>query len=83
VIRGLLTTLWGSKVAGVSFGTISGLSFGSPGKNSHLDVASVESCKVYYKGGRWWLPPSPGRGESCVSVLPVVGLSTKGALIIH
>jgi len=18
-------------------------------------------------GGRWWLPPSPGRGESCVS----------------
>jgi hypothetical protein len=23
---------------------------GSPGKNSHLDVASVESCRVYYKG---------------------------------
>jgi len=26
------------------------LGSGSPGKNSHLDVASVESCRVYYKG---------------------------------
>jgi hypothetical protein len=23
---------------------------------------------VYYKGERWWLPPSPGRGESCESM---------------
>jgi hypothetical protein len=49
-IRALLAKLWGSKVAGVPFSAISGLSFGSPGKNSHLDVASVESCRVYYKG---------------------------------
>jgi hypothetical protein len=49
-IQGLLAKLWGSKVAGVPFGAISGLPLGSPGKNSHLDVASVESCKVYYKG---------------------------------
>jgi hypothetical protein len=49
-IRGLLAKLWGSKVAGVRFGAISGLPFESPGKKSHLDVASVESCKVYYKG---------------------------------
>jgi hypothetical protein len=48
--RGLLAKLWGSKVAGVPFGAISGLLVGSPGKNSHLDVASVESCRVYYKG---------------------------------
>jgi len=40
----------GSKVAKVPFGAISGLPFGSPGKNSHLDVASMESCRVYYKG---------------------------------
>jgi hypothetical protein len=40
----------GSKVVGVLFGAISGLPIGSPGKNSHLDVASVESCRVYYKG---------------------------------
>jgi hypothetical protein len=50
VIRGLLAKLWGSKVAGVPFGAISGLPIGSPRKNSHLDVASVESCRVYYQG---------------------------------
>jgi len=64
-IRGLLAKLWGSKVLGVPFGAISGLPRGSPGKNSHLDVASVESYRVYYKGevvgfpkggGRCWLP---------------------------
>jgi hypothetical protein len=49
-IRGLLAKLWGSKVPGVPFGAISGLPLGSLGKNSHLDVASVESCKVYYEG---------------------------------
>jgi hypothetical protein len=50
VIQGFLAKLWGSKVAGVPFGAISGLPRGSPGKNNHLDVASVESYRVYYKG---------------------------------
>jgi hypothetical protein len=50
VIRGLLAKLWGSKVPGVPFGAIPGLPLGSLGKNSHLDVASMESCRVYYKG---------------------------------
>jgi hypothetical protein len=62
-IRGLLAKLWGSKVPGVPFGAISRLPRGSPGKNNHLDVASVESCRVYYKGegggfptsGPWWV----------------------------
>jgi hypothetical protein len=49
-IRGLIVKLWGSKVPGVPFGAISGLPLGSPGKNSHFDVTSVESCRVYYKG---------------------------------
>jgi hypothetical protein len=49
-IGGLLAKLWGSKVAGVPGGEISGLPLGSPGKKSHLDVASVESYRVYYKG---------------------------------
>jgi hypothetical protein len=49
-IGGLLAKLWGSKVARVPVGKISGLPLGSPGKNSHLDVASVERCRVYYKG---------------------------------
>jgi hypothetical protein len=33
-----------------NFGTISGLQLGSPGKKSHLDVASRERCREYYKG---------------------------------
>jgi hypothetical protein len=49
-IGGLLAKLWGSKVAGVPTWPISGLPLGSPGTKSHLDVASVESHIVYYKG---------------------------------
>jgi len=49
VIRGLFAKLWGSKIAGVRVGAISGLPFGSLEKKSHLDVASVKSCRVYYK----------------------------------
>jgi hypothetical protein len=29
-------------------------------------------------GGRWWLPASPGRGESCVSKCPWLVLTPKG-----
>jgi hypothetical protein len=39
-----------AKSLGTSFGTVSGLQLGSPGKKSHLDVASAESCREYYKG---------------------------------
>jgi hypothetical protein len=70
-IGGLLAKLWGSKVAGVPIGGISGLPCESPGTKSHLDVAPVESHRVYYKGeggdfpkskgARW---PSPGHGKS-------------------
>jgi hypothetical protein len=67
-IGGLLAKLRGSKVAGVPVGGISGLPCGSPGTKSHLDVASVESHRVYYKGEgagfpkgvRWWLTPKSG-----------------------
>jgi hypothetical protein len=31
-------------------GIISGLQLGSPGKKSHLDVASAERCRKYYMG---------------------------------
>ncbi len=46
---------------------ISELPLGSPRTKCHLDVGFVERHKIYYKGGRWWLPPSPGRGEFCES----------------
>ncbi len=49
-IGDLLAKLWGSKVAKVPVGGISGLPRGSPETKSHLDVASVENHRVYYKG---------------------------------
>ncbi len=42
--------LWTPKVPGVQTGTILGLLLESLGKNSHLDVTSVWSCREYYKG---------------------------------
>jgi hypothetical protein len=63
-IQGLHTKLWATKVARVSILGMSRLSFGSPGTKCHLDVAPVERHREYYKGGRWWLPPSLGPGES-------------------
>ncbi len=35
-----------------------------------------EAQRILY-GGRWWLPPSLGRGESSESVLPVACPNTK------
>ncbi len=35
-----------------------------------------ETQRILY-GGRWWLPPSSGRGESSESVLPVACPNTK------
>jgi hypothetical protein len=82
-IKGLHAKLWRPKVAGVPILTISRLPLGSPRTKSHLDVGPVEKCKVYYKGEGGGFPPSPGRGESCVSMLPVVRPSTKGAPTMH
>jgi hypothetical protein len=42
--------LWLSKVPWLQSETVSGLQLGSPGKKSHLDVASAESRKEYYMG---------------------------------
>jgi hypothetical protein len=49
-IGGLLAKLWGSKVAGIPTWAILGLPLGSPGTKNHLDVGSVASHRVYYKG---------------------------------
>jgi hypothetical protein len=37
------------KVARIPVVKISGLSLGNPGTKSHLDVAPMESCRIYYK----------------------------------
>jgi len=65
----------GPKIAKVPTLAILGLPLGSLEIKSHLDVGPV--------GGRWWLPLSPGRGESCESELPMVCLSTKSAPTMH
>jgi len=36
-----------------------------------------ETQRILY-GGRWWLPPNLGRGESCVSKCPWLVLTPKG-----
>jgi hypothetical protein len=83
LIKSLHTKLWGPKVARILSLKILGLPFGNPKTKCHLDVNLVERHKVYYKGGKWWLPPSLGRGESCEFELPVVRPSTKSAQIMH
>jgi hypothetical protein len=44
--------LWGPKVARIPDVGISGLPLGSgsPKTKSHLDVAPLERCRIYYKG---------------------------------
>jgi hypothetical protein len=68
-----------SQSFGSPTGTNSGLHFESPKNLCHLDVASVERRRELY-GGRWWLPPNPGRGESCVSKCPWLVPTPKGVL---
>jgi hypothetical protein len=82
-IRGLLAKLWGSKVAGVPTSGISGLPLRSPERKKPFGCRLRGQSQSILQGGRWWLPPSPGRGESCVSVLLVARPSTKGAPTMH
>jgi hypothetical protein len=60
--------LWAPKVAKVLILGILGFPLGSHGTKWHLDVGPVAKHKVYYKGGRWWLPPSLDLNEYCESM---------------
>ncbi len=71
-IKGLHTKLCAPKVGtpkvtGVPTLGILGLPLGSLGTKCHLGVDPMTRHIVYYKGGRWWLPPSSGCGEFCES----------------
>ncbi len=35
--------------------------------NKPFGCACREEAQIILYGGRWWLPPSPGHGESCES----------------
>jgi hypothetical protein len=77
-IGGLHKKLYTLKVVGVLVVGISGLPLGSPGTKSHLDVAPVESCKVYYMGEGGGFP----QVQAVVSLVspksPMTHPSTKG-----
>ncbi len=60
-----------------SLGTISGLQLGSPGINRHLDVASVESYRVYYMGEGDGFPQVQAVVNQVSPRLPVACPNTK------
>ncbi len=76
-IRGLSKELWPHEVPGIQFGTISGLHLGSPGTKRPFGCRCSEITQRILHEGRWWLPPSPGRGELNESMLPVACPNTK------
>jgi hypothetical protein len=66
----LYWTLQSGVMSSQSRGTLTRDNFGTPTWESWEKVPFAcsprgELQRILY-GGRWWLPPSPGRGESCV-----------------
>jgi hypothetical protein len=78
VIGGLHRKLCAFKVAGIPAIRISGLPLGSLGTKSHLDVAPVESCKIYYMGEGGGFPPVRAVVGVVNPELPMACPSTKG-----
>jgi hypothetical protein len=60
-----------------NFGTISGLQLGSPKKKSHLDVASIASCREYYMGEGGGFPRVQAVVSQVSPRLPVACPNTK------
>jgi hypothetical protein len=82
-IRGLHRKLCALKIVRVLVVAISKLPFGSPGTKKPFGCGPCGEAQSILKGGRWWLPPSLGHGESCVSRLPMACPSTKSAPTMH
>ncbi len=53
---------------------------GSPGSEKPFGCGLPGESQSILYGGRWWLPPSPGCGESCVSKCPWLVPTPKGVL---
>jgi hypothetical protein len=75
--------LCGLEVVGDPVVGISRLPLGSPRTKNHLDVAPMESYRLYYKGEGGGFPPSLSRGVSCESGLLVGHPNTKRAPTMH
>jgi hypothetical protein len=78
-IRSLHKKLCTLKVAGVVVIRISGLALRSPGTKSHLDVAPMESCRVYYMGEGGGFPQVQAVMNLVDPESPVACPRTKGA----
>ncbi len=50
-----------------SFGIVSGLPLGGPGTKKSFECGPCGVAHSILYGGRWWLPPTSGRGESSES----------------
>jgi hypothetical protein len=77
-IRGLYRKLCALKVAKVLAIGILGLALGSPRTKSHLDVAPMESYKVYYMGEGGGFPRVRAMMSLVSPKSPMPCLSTKG-----
>jgi hypothetical protein len=73
--------LWAPKVPGLHPGQFRD-NFGTPTWESRekepFGCSPQNVAQRILYGGRWWLPPSLGRGESCVSKCPWLVLTPKG-----
>jgi hypothetical protein len=78
-IEGLHMKLCVLKVARVLAVGISGLPSGSPETKKPFGCGPYGELQNILHGGRWWFPPSSGRGESCESKVARGCPSTKGA----
>jgi hypothetical protein len=47
-------------------------------ENVPFGCGSCRQLQIILYGGRWWFPPSPGRGVSCVSKCPWLVPTPKG-----
>ncbi len=66
-------------MVGIPIAGILRLSLGSPGTKNHLDVAPMESYRVYYMGEGGGFPQVWAMVSLVSPKSPVVCLSTKGA----
>jgi len=70
--------LWPSKVPGLQPKIVSGLPLWSLGKKRPFGCSLGGELQIILYGGRWWLPLSPGRGESSSPSCPWLVPTPKG-----
>jgi hypothetical protein len=78
-IEGLHVKLWAPKVVRIPVVGIPKLPLGSPETKCHLDVALMESCRIYYKGGGGGFHQVRAMVNLVSQSLPMVHLNTKSA----